>query len=237
MFKSGHEKTPGTIAIKGVRVSAACGLLLSLLFLFSTGLYSSDVDAVLAGMQQKYSSVKTISGSFQLYGKEQGIEQTDTGAFWLKKPDCIRWDHQYPEEKYFIADGKEFFTYIPQDNQVTIQPLTADDMKNSPLHILLGTEDIKNSYFISPEDEYVPKIEGTRIIRLTPKGVEPYYSYLVLEIDPKSFNLQRLVMRERTGNVLEYIFSDLTFDVNVSNKKFKFKIPDDVDVLQIENEP
>jgi len=243
MVRSGYTETPAASPIvKGRRRSSIHGprsaagrILLFCLMLFPAMLRASDVEEVLAGMQRKYSSVKTISGSFHLYCKEQGIEQTDTGIFWIKKPDRIHWEHQSPEEKYFIADGKELFSYVPEDNQVTIQPLTGDDLKHTPLRFLLGAEDLKKSYLITPESEYGRKVDGTQSVRLTPKDGGANFSFLVLEIDPKSNNLQRLVLRERNGNILEYIFSDLKFDAKISDKKFEFKIPEGVEVLRLEN--
>ena len=243
MLETGYSKTTAAYSIvKFKQVSAIYApmpavrcILLFCLMMFPAVLRGFDIEEVLAGMQRKYSSVKTISGSFNLYCKEQGIEQTDTGIFWIKKPDRIHWEHQYPEEKYFIADGKELFSYVPDDNQVTIQPLTGDDLQHTPLRFLLGTEDLKKSYIITPESEYGRKIEGTQSVRLTPKDGGVNFSFLVLEIDPKSNDLQRLVLREKNGNILEYIFSDLKFDVKISDKKFEFKIPEGVEVLRLEN--
>ena len=218
----------------------ACRLLF---FLLASGfwlltsfslVYASDAETALAGMQQKYASVQTISGSFRLSYSDQSIEQVETGVFWLKKPAFMRWEYRHPEEKLFIADGRETYFYVPGDRQVTVQSFTTEELLNTPLKFLLGAEDIGESFFIEPELPLDEKAEGTQFFRLIPKR-EKDYSYLILEIDRESYDLRSLTIREHSGDVLEYAFADLKTNVKVSNKMFRFKIPEDAEVHHMED--
>ncbi len=184
-------------------------------------------------MQQRYAAAGTISGSFRLTYRDFGIEQAEWGVFRLAKPARMRWEYAHPKGKLFVADGKESFLYVPEDNQVTVQSFTAVEMENTPLRFLLGSEDFAGSFFITSESASEARFEGSQVVRLTPKGGEPGFSWLLLEIDRNTRDLLRLVMREHSGNTLEYVFSDMQADVAVSDKEFKFTIPPGAEVLRM----
>lgn len=214
-------------------VPTVCLLLFCLLFpTFSV--CASEAEDALTGMQRRYASVETISGSFRLTYSDQSIEQAESGEFWLKKPALMRWEYRDPEEKLFVADGRETFFYVPLDKQVTVQSFTAEELMSTPLKFLLGGQDIGEGFLIEPVYEFGDKSGGTQIVRLIPKS-EAEYSFLILEIDGKSHDLRRLTIREHSGNNLEYFLTDLKTNVKVSDKKFRFKIPEDAEVHRMEN--
>ena len=209
-------------------------LFCSLLLAPCSLIYASDAETALERMQRRYASVKTISGSFRLTYSDFGIEQVESGEFWLKKPAFMRWEYRDPEEKLFIADGRETFFYEPLDRQVTVQAFTAEELLSTPLKFLLGAEDIAESFVIEPEYEFGHESEGVQIFRLIPKN-ETGYTFLILEIDGTSYDLNRLTIREQSGNTLEYYFSGLKTGVKVNDQMFRFKIPDDVEEHRLDN--
>ena len=164
-----------------------CGLACLLLFL--CGILcrqvscAQDLDSAVEGLRQRYASVTTVTGNYQQVYRAPGIDQTESGVFWLKRPGLMRWECRQPEEKLFVLDGRRSFHYLPQDHQVYEQPFPAADLHSTPLEILLGTMAIRKSYTVSWEGSILPKYEGTCLIRLTPRGDVPEYSYLVLELN------------------------------------------------------
>src|SRR5512144_410947 len=69
-------------------------------------------EAVL-GIQKRYAAVDSLSADFQQKYRGPGIEQTESGVLWMKKPGLMRWEYAEPEKKLFIADGRETFLYTP----------------------------------------------------------------------------------------------------------------------------
>jgi len=212
-------------------LTAGCLLVF---LLFPSTVFPSDAESALAEMQRRYSSVDTISGSFTLTNYPiPGVEQVEKGVFWLKKPALMRWEYSYPEEALFVADGKESFIFDPQNNQVTVQSLTTEELLSTPLNLLLGAGDIEKSFLVEPEDAFKPSVEGNQIIRLKPRS-ETDYSLLILEIDDETSDLVRLIIQEQDENTREYLFTDLKLDDKVSKEKFKFIIPEDAEVHRME---
>jgi outer membrane lipoprotein carrier protein len=200
------------------------------------GAFALDAEAVAAGLQRRYASVETVTGNFRQTYRAPGIEQVESGVFRLKRPALMRWEYRQPEEKLFVADGRESFLYIPQERQVTVQPLTASDLRNTPLEFLLGGGDIRKNFAVSSETELKPKTEGPHRIRLTPRASETMYDFLVLELDPQTYDLRSIVTRESTGNTSEFVFTEMTTNVKIENKSFRFKPPKGVEVIRLTND-
>jgi outer membrane lipoprotein carrier protein len=177
-----------------------------------------------------------MTGSFQQTYRAPGIDQVESGVFWLKKPGLMRWEYRKPEEKLFVADGRETYLYVPADRQVTVQAFSTAEMHNTPLEFLLGSVDINRTFDASWENQLKPRAEGTYLVRLTPSRSDTEYSYLVLEVDQKNYDLERIVIREPGGNTSEFIFSDLKINVRADGGLFKFKAPKGVETVRIQNE-
>jgi outer membrane lipoprotein carrier protein len=201
------------------------------LFLLRFG-WSADLSSIVEGLQRRYSSVSTLKASFQQTYRAPGMEQIESGVFWLKKPGLMRWEYRQPEEKLFIADGKESFLYMPRDHQVTIQPFSVSDMHSTPLGFFLGSGDISKSFAVSWESEFKPNSGSAVTIRLTPLKSEAEYSFLVLELDRENYELRGIIIHEPGGNTSRFAFTDFEINVKVDNKSFKFKTPKGVEEVR-----
>jgi outer membrane lipoprotein carrier protein len=197
---------------------------------------AADIESVVAGLQRRYGSVDTMAGSFQQTYRAPGIDQVESGVFWLKKPGLMRWEYRGTEEKLFVADGRETYLYVPADRQVTVQAFSAAEMHNTPLEFLLGSVDINRSFAVSWETGIRPKFVGTFLVRLTPRRSEAEYAYLALELDQKTYDLKRIVIRELAGNTSEFVFADLKTNVKVEDSLFKFKAPKGVETIHVQND-
>jgi outer membrane lipoprotein carrier protein len=215
------------------KLSIYCMLTIACCLCLSTS-YTQELTGVVSGLQHRYSSVDTVTGNFQQTYHAPGIDQVQSGVFWLKRPALMRWEYRNPDEQLFVADGQKSYLYVPADRQVTIQPLSAADLHNTPLEFLMGTGDIQKNFTYSWERESKPKIEHTVLIRLVPRATEPAFQSLVLELDSTSFDLRRVVVREPTGNTMEFVLSNVTTNEKIDKKKFKFSIPKGVEIIQLD---
>lgn len=213
----------------------AVSLLLTaflLLLGFPMASRAGDLENAVAGLERRYASVTTMTGDFRQTYRAPGIEQVESGAFWLKKPVRMRWEYRQPEEKLFVTDGREAFLYVPQDRQATVQDFRASDMRGMPLDLLLGTGGVLKSFAASWETEFRPKADRTFLIRLTPRDGEADYAFLVVELDRETYDIRRIVIREATGNTSEFLLTGVRTNIKVDKEKFRFKIPEGVEVIR-----
>jgi len=206
------------------------------LFATAAAAAASDdpVGLAVAGLQRRYASVRAVSANFEQTYRAPGVEQTESGILWMQKPGLMRWQYRVPETKLFIADGRETFLYAPEDRQVLVRRFSASDLHSTPLQFLLGQGEISNSYSASWEMEGKRKFEGTLLLRLVPRSPEPEYAYVILECDAKTFDLRRLVVRERGGNTSEFVLSNMVANPKVDKKQFQFRIPRGVEVVRLD---
>ncbi len=193
-----------------------------------------DLSDVVEGLQQRYASVRTVTGQFEQRYQAPGIDQVESGTFWMKKPGLMRWEYRLPEPKLFIADGRETLLYVPEDRQVMVRSFTEADLRSTPLQFLLGRGDIMQSFEVAAETEFKARAESTVVIRLKPSGPDQEYSFLVLEVDARTYDLRRLVIRERTGNTSEFLLTDLRTDIRIGDSQFRFRTPKGVEVIRLD---
>ncbi len=203
-----------------------CGLA------FSVCGFAADLEALVAGLQQRYASVDTVKADFLQTYHAPGIEQIESGTLWMKKPGLMRWEYRDPETKLFVADGHESYVYVPEDRQVTVQAFSASDMHSTPLEFLLGSGDIKKSFNVSLESEFKPKASGTLLLRLEPFNPVSEYSFFVLEVNENTYDLSRIVIHEPGGSTSEFLITNLETNVQVDDERFRFKIPKGVEVIR-----
>jgi chaperone LolA len=194
-----------------------------------------DLAAVVQGLQQRYAGVQSVSAKFQQIYRAPGIEQVESGVLLMRKPGLMRWEYREPEVKLFIADGRNTYLYTPEDRQVLVRALDANELRGTPLRFLLGQGDLSREFVASWEKEFKPKVEGTVVVRLIPRSPESEYAYVVLESDERTFDLRRIVVREPSGNYSEFTLTDVMTNVHIDNKQFQFKIPKGVEVIQVDD--
>ena len=197
---------------------------------------TEDLDTAVKRLEQRYEAVDTVRGDYRQTYRGPGIEQVESGKFWLKKPGLMRLECHEPEEKLFVADGRESFHYVPLDHQVYVQPLTTSELRNSPLGLLLGSEDIHKKYIFSWEEDIKPKFDNTLLIRLNSRQTDPGYSFVVLEIDRKDSMLKRILIGEESGNTSEYVFTDVAVNTRIKSDRFRFKVPKGIRIIEMTEE-
>jgi len=190
-----------------------------------------DLAGTVDAFQRRFSALGAISGDFVQTYRAPGIEQREAGVFWMRKPALMRWEYRDPEEKLFVADGKQTWLYVPADKQVQVRSLTAQELLTTPLRFLFGQGDIRSEYDVVPDPEYRGETVGTVLARLVPR-VGSEYRFLVLEIDVATLDLRRLIVREKTGNTSEFAFHNLVLNPKTNSRTFKFVLPPGVELIR-----
>jgi outer membrane lipoprotein carrier protein len=191
-------------------------------------------DAV-AGLERRYAGVRALRAQFTQSYRAPGVEQVESGVVYMRRPALMRWEYRQPETKLFVADGRNAYLYVPEERQVTVRPFGARDLHDTPLEILLGGGGIDRTFHAAREMEVKPRAEGTLLVRLTPRAPQPEYEFVVVEIDARTFDLVRLVIRDGTGGTSEFTFSGLAADVKLEERLFRFTIPKGVEVIRMDD--
>jgi len=207
------------------------GLLLLLILLGSQlDGRAESVDQILQLLEGKYQGLKSFSASFrQRYENEEQVLE-ESGILMIKKPGKMYWEYRKPSTKFFVVDGRKSWFYIPADKQVIVTNLQDD--ASAPLLLLFGKGDLRSDFDVTEEKEQTPRTARNWLLRLAPRAPQGDFSYIVLEINPETAFISRLVVVEPIGARNEYVFSDLAENQKISDKVFKLKLPSDVEIVE-----
>ena len=191
-----------------------------------------DVHAIADAVDHRYNHLRTLQCEFTEIYSGAGMERSESGTLWLKKPGKMRWEYRSPRQKLFVSDGKEAWFYVPGERQVRKAPVKQLDDLRSPLAFLLGKTRLeKEMTGLSLAQDVAPLAAGDVILRGVPKALADRVSQVLLEIAPDNW-IRRVLIQEVDGSATEYRFSDPSEDVSIADQRFQFAVPDGVEVIQ-----
>jgi outer membrane lipoprotein carrier protein len=210
--------------------------LMALLVMAAASAQGADVKAIASAVDAHYNHLRTLQAEFTELYRGSGMERTESGTLWLKKPGKMRWEYRSPKEKLFVSDGKTAWFYVPEDRQARKSSAKKLEDLRSPLAFLLGKTKLeKELRGLSVAPDVEPLGSGDVVLRGVPKALEDQISEIVLEVTPDD-RIARLIMHEVDGAFTEYRFSDQKEDVNIKDARFGFKPPAETEIVENEVE-
>jgi len=203
------------------------GIVILSLFLFP--LTPNDVAK---RTEKNLHSLSSIKADFEqiYYSVSVTTPLQEKGKFTFKKPDLMKWEYQEPEEKVFLYKQGIFLFYIPEDNQLIKSSLDDENHESEILSLLSGRKSLQDHYLI----EFSPfPTENTQAyqLKLTPRE-EDEYSFILLEIDGKSWLIRKAIFFDWAGNKTEFRFGHIKTNVKVPQSFFELKVPPDVEIIE-----
>ena len=196
-----------------------------------------DVKAVAAAVDAHYNHLHTLQAEFTELYRGSGMERTETGTLWLKKPGKMRWEYRSPKEKLFVSDGKDAWFYVPADRQARKTAAKKLEDARSPLAFLLGKTKLeKELQGLSLAPDVAPLAPGNMVLRGVPQGLADRVSEILLEVTP-DHQIARIVIQDVDGAATEYRFGEMKEDVALADGKFEFKPPAGTETVEGGLEP
>lgn len=184
-------------------------------------------------LQRRYDRIKDFSTDF-VHAYRGGVlnkKLTERGRLLVKKPGKMRWEYTAPERKLFVSDGVKFYSYLPDDKQVIVSAVPADDNASTPALFLTGKGNLTRDFVPSFADMPADLPAGARGLKLVPKTPQPDYDWLILAVDPSTLALKGLVTVDAQGGISGFSFVNLKENVGLADKEFDFKVPRGVDLV------
>ena len=186
---------------------------------------AADVHALAAAVDAHYNHLHSLEAEFTEVYRGSGMERTESGTLWLKKPGKMRWEYRSPREKLFVSDGRDAWFYVPGDRQARKTAAKKLEDVRSPLAFLLGKTKLERELqglSLAPDVE--PLTGGDLVLRGVPLAMADRVSEILLEITPEH-QIARIVIQEVDGAATEYRFSGMKEDVAIGDGRFEFKPP------------
>ena len=190
-----------------------------------------DVKTLAAAVDVHYNHLRSLEAEFTELYRGSGMERTESGTLWLKKPGKMRWEYRSPKDKLFVSDGKDAWFYVPADKQARKESAKKLEDVRSPLAFLLGKTKLeKELQGLSLAPDIAPLTPGEVVLRGVPTALADQVSEIVLEISPDN-RITRIVVQSVDGAATEYRFTGQKEDLAIADGRFGFKPPAGTEIV------
>jgi outer membrane lipoprotein carrier protein len=213
-------------------MSYLLGIVLAFLPLSQAETKAKDFNDLLDGVERSFARMSDFSADFvQIDQNPLNRRGQASGHVYLMKPRKMLWEYKKPEDETFVSDGKTVYVYFPADHQVNKDAVkdTFDD--RIPLMFLLGRSNLRSEFTEFVLLNTTPFLEGTKVVQMRPKRKTDYKD-IVMEVDPASYQIRRLILTHTDGARSEFIFSNIRTNTGLKASLFDFKVPAGVSVVQ-----
>jgi outer membrane lipoprotein-sorting protein len=155
----------------------------------------------------------------------------EKGKLYFKKPNLMKWEYQDPEEKVFLIKDDFFWDYNKEEKTLIKYDLSQGEQNSEVISLLSGQVGLTDSYSVEL-NPFPTENANTIQIKLTPKDEEFTDTFLLLEIDEKTWLIQKLISFDWAGNKTEFRFSRIRTNINLPNRTFELRIPPDVEIIE-----
>jgi chaperone LolA len=151
--------------------------------------------------------------------------QSASGTMQFVRPGKFRWEYQRPYEQLIVGDGKQFWMYDVDLNQVTVKKLDAA-LGSSPAALLSGSNEIERGFVL----KNIESRDGMEWLQATPKSAETSFEKILMAFNAKS-ELAVMELHDAFGHHTVLRFSGLKSNPSLGAQLFKFVPPKGADVL------
>lgn len=184
-------------------------------------------------VQERYQDVGGLEARFRQrsLGRFGGVAKEASGVVTIRPPGNMRME--YDDGQLFVVSGDEMILWRPGRNQAQIYPFDRERVEDTPVLYLSGEGDLLRDFHIEPASWQEPLAPDHVQLRLTPRRTESRIEALILEIEPMSARVARLVQMEAVGSTVDYQFHDVRYNIDVPDGAFRFEIPEGADVVRV----
>ena len=195
-------------------------LLLTGLMLLTTFIFADPGSDALIKM---FSNINSISANFKqtVYDQNGNALSVSTGSLLIARPDKFRWNMTAPMTQLSVGDGKQVWTYQPDLEQVSVNPMTAQ-IGQTPLAILSGSVSALTQYFTI-------QATSNQTFKLMAKDPNAPFSEVDLQFNGSLISSMTLIDSLDQKTVLS--FSNVKNNLAVLASQFTFVVPQGVDVV------
>jgi outer membrane lipoprotein carrier protein len=151
--------------------------------------------------------------------------QSASGTMQFERPGKFRWEYRKPYEQLIVGDGRKFWMYDVDLNQVTEKKLDAA-LGSSPAALLSGNNEIERDFIL----KNIGDRDGLEWLQATPKSSETNFQKILMAFNGKS-ELVTMELYDAFGHHTVLRFTELKNNPSLSPKSFHFVPPKGADVL------
>lgn len=219
-------------------------IITSIVWFMAAGLFASfsatanaepsemSVDEILKKVEAIYTASEFSADFVQVSTiKAMEISDSASGRLFVKYPGKMRWEYQEPEKQIIVSDGVQLWMYRPEDQQVMVGDAATFFGEGKGAGFLSDIQLIRKEFEISLEDIRFGDYYNLKLIPLK-KNWDLARIHLL--VSKETFKIFQVYTYNAYEDATRIEFSNLKFDARLADELFTFVIPDNADVLQLD---
>ena len=197
------------------------------------------LEKILDGLEKRYSS-PSFTAEFNQESTLKAMDITDTasGTVMVKRPGMMRWEYGTPEPQTIVTDGDSLWIYRPEDNQVMLGKAPAFFKDGKGAGFLSDIKLLREKFDISMEEGYanrdIADKDSDYRLKLEPRDPSLELAAIFIAVDPETYLINNIVTLNPYEDETRIRIGNYNFDVALEDDLFHFKIPQGVDILELE---
>ncbi len=175
-----------------------------------------------AAVESAYRSFNDLTAKFVQTTEIALVGRTVTkrGVFQFKKGGKLRIEYEGKDGKIYVSDGSTLWTFIPEDD-ASLQTFAVNDnsVPKEALSFMNGFGKLSQEFELSATNTFKDVPAGSVALHMVPRSKSPQYQYLDALFGPDHL-LAELVVKNTSGNVSRYKFSDVKTNSGLPDKIF-----------------
>jgi len=189
---------------------------------------SVDLAKLLAGIESRYNSVRTLELTFeQTYVAPNKARRVEAGSLRIRKPGRMRWEYTKPDGKLFISDGSTYWYYSVMAKRAEKMKLKEAQDIQAPLAFLIGKLDFQRDFgkfLVQPAGELVT-------VTAEPKNPQKSPFQSVAFTVGRDSRISELTIKGQDGATMIFRFNGEVRNPPLSESLFTFVAPPGVEVV------
>ena len=191
----------------------------------------ATAETILNGLQRNYDATTDFVADFEQETEVKTLNRSmkAAGQVTFKRPGKMYWRYHEPKGQFVLADGKSFYYYQPDQNQIIKSALKNAFRSDIPLSFLLGLGNLKKDFNATVKSSD----ESQHIVRLEPKTNSRGFSEVLLGLNKATYDIQWVSVRDAVGNLTTIRFSSMRKGTGVQESLFQLQIPNGADIIEL----
>lgn len=149
------------------------------------------------------------------------------GHVYFKRPNFMRWDYVFPDQVYYVSDGKGLWCYEVEEGNVYQLDIGGSDLAWA-IGFLSAVDRVEKDFHLSLDGEE----DGHVKLKLVPKADQRLLKSLTLVVDRRTGQVRRTLLVDPVGNVSSVTFKNPSFE-SLPAEGFRFNPPPGVTVQDL----
>jgi outer membrane lipoprotein carrier protein len=163
--------------------------------------------------------------------KAMDISDSASGRLLVKYPGKMRWEYRQPETQIIVTDGEQLWLYRPEDRQVMVGEAATFFGEGKGAGFLSDIRRLRRDFDITLEDI---RFSDYYNLRLVPLKQNWDLARIQLLVSKKTFQIFQVYTYNAYDDATRIEFANVQFDTPLPDSLFTFVIPDNVDVLKLD---